>query len=76
MNKKNKMTEKLKAKELHHFYYCLLMEYGGNLSEEITVSVLAIKCSIRACEEVIRHSIENDIDRNFYLNVVTELKKM
>lgn len=70
------MTEKLKATELFHFYYCLLMEHGGDLSEEITVSVLAIKCSIRACEEVISHSKENDIDRKFYLNVIKELKKI
>jgi hypothetical protein len=41
-----KQTPKEKAKELFEHYYILIQEIGGELGQEILVSILAEQCAL------------------------------
>ena len=41
-----KQTPKEKAKELFNHYYILIQEIGGELGQEILVSILAEQCAL------------------------------
>jgi len=46
-----KQTPKQKAKELFNYYYILIQEIGGELGQEILVSILAKECALLAIKE-------------------------
>lgn len=48
-----KQTPQQKAKELLNYYYILIQETGGELGQEILVSILAKKCALIAVDEII-----------------------
>jgi hypothetical protein len=47
-------TPKEKAKELFNHYYILIQEIGGELGQEILVSILAKHCALFAAREVLQ----------------------
>jgi len=49
-----KQTPKEKAKELFDHYYILIQEIGGELGQEILVSILAKHCALFAAREVLQ----------------------
>jgi hypothetical protein len=49
-----KQTPKQKAKELFNYYYILIQEIGGELGQEILVSILAKHCALFAAREVLQ----------------------
>lgn len=51
MNPENK--EKEKAKELYNLYYTNILTYAEELSQEITISLLAKKSALIAIDELI-----------------------
>ncbi len=49
-----KQTPKEKAKELFDHYYILIQDIGGELGQEILVSILAKHCALFAAREVLQ----------------------
>ena len=49
-----KLTPKEKAKELFNHYYILIQDIGGELGQEILVSILAKHCALFAAREVLQ----------------------
>jgi len=49
-----KQTPKEKAKELFEHYYILIQDIGGELGQEIVVSILAKECALFAVDEIIK----------------------
>jgi hypothetical protein len=49
-----KQTPKEKAKEIFNHYYILIQEIGGELGQEILVSILAKHCALFAAREVLQ----------------------
>jgi hypothetical protein len=49
-----KQTPKEKAKELFNHYYILIQDIGGELGQEILVSILAKHCALFAAREVLQ----------------------
>jgi len=49
-----KKTPKEKAKELFNHYYILIQDTGGELGQEILVSILAKHCALFAAREVLQ----------------------
>jgi hypothetical protein len=49
-----KQTPKEKAKELFEHYYILIQDIGGELGQEILVSILAKHCALFAAREVLQ----------------------
>jgi len=49
-----KQTPKQKAKELFDHYYILIQDIGGELGQEILVSILAKHCALFAAREVLQ----------------------
>lgn len=54
-----KQTPKEKAEELFTHYYNLIQEIGGELGQEILVSILARQCALFAAREVMKVKWEN-----------------
>jgi hypothetical protein len=48
------MTPKEKAKELITYYHNLIQDIGGELGQEILVSILAKQCALFAAREVLK----------------------
>ena len=49
-----KQTPKEKAKELFNHYHNLIQDIGGELGQEILVSILARHCALFAAREVLK----------------------
>ena len=65
-----KQTPKEKAKELFEHYYILIQDIGGELGQEILVSILAKHCALFAAREVLKEKwnieVEGSYDEYFY----------
>jgi len=62
-----KQTPKEKAKELFDHYYILIQDIGGELGQEILVSILAKHCALFAAREVLKEKWNtNDYDQYSY----------
>jgi hypothetical protein len=65
-----KQTPKEKAKELFDHYYILIQEIGGELGQEILVSILAKHCALFAAREVLKEKwnieVEGSYDEYYY----------
>jgi hypothetical protein len=65
-----KQTPKEKAKELFNHYYILIQDTGGELGQEILVSILAKHCALFAAREVLKekwnYEVEGSYDEYFY----------
>jgi hypothetical protein len=55
-----KQTPKKKAKELFDHYYILIQDIGGELGQEILVSILAKHCALFAAREVLQDKGNTD----------------
>jgi len=56
------MTPKEKANELFTHYHNLIQDIGGELGQEILVSILAKQCALFAAREV----LDNDLNSEVY----------
>ena len=65
-----KQTPKEKAKELFNHYYILIQEIGGELGQEILLSILAKHCALFAAREVLKEKwnieVEGSYDEYYY----------
>jgi len=65
-----KKTPKEKAKELFNHYYILIQDIGGELGQEILVSILAKHCALFAAREVLKQKwnieVEGSYDEYYY----------
>jgi hypothetical protein len=65
-----KQTPKEKAKELFNYYYILIQDIGGELGQEILVSILAKHCALFAAREVLKEKwniqVEGSYDEYYY----------
>jgi hypothetical protein len=65
-----KLTPKEKAKELFNHYYILIQDIGGELGQEILVSILAKHCALFAAREVLKEKwnieVEGSYDEYYY----------
>jgi len=65
-----KQTPKDKAKELFNHYYILIQDIGGELGQEILVSILAKHCALFAAREVLKEKwnikVEGSYDEYYY----------
>jgi hypothetical protein len=60
-------TPKEKAKELFDQYYFLILNIGGELGQEIIVSMLAKNCALFAIIEILEiKSVDKDFDLSDY----------
>jgi hypothetical protein len=73
----NKTPEE-KAKELFDQYYNLIQEIGGELGQEILVSILAKNCALIAVDEILRIRSVNkdDILSNYWEEVEQEINNL
>ncbi len=55
------MTPKEKAKELFTHYHNLIQDIGGELGQEILVSILARHCALFAAREVLKEKWNIDV---------------
>ena len=60
------MTPKEKAKELFTHYHNLIQDIGGELGQEILVSILAKQCALFAAREVLKENIEIPLHPDTY----------
>ena len=76
------MTPKEKADEIFTHYHNLIQEIGGELGQEILVSILARQCALIAVGLVVKETLElsKEYSNNFiyiyWLRVQEELEKM
>ena len=56
------MTPKDKAKELFTHYHNLIQDIGGELGQEILVSILAKECALFAVKQI----LDNDLNSEVY----------
>jgi len=65
-----KQTPKEKAKELFNHYYILIQDIGGELGQEILVSILAKHCALFAARQVLKEKwnieVEGSYDEYYY----------
>ncbi len=63
-------TPKEKAKELFNHYHNIIQDIGGELGEEILVSILAKHCALFAAREIMKdkwyNETENSYDNYYY----------
>ena len=71
-------TPKDKAKELFTHYHNLIQDIGGELGQEILVSILARHCALFAVDEIIEQCYNNGINYsyNFWQEVKQEIEKL
>jgi hypothetical protein len=55
-----KLTPKEKAKELFNHYYILIQDIGGELGQEILVSILAKHCALFAARVMLQDKWNKD----------------
>jgi hypothetical protein len=55
-----KQTPKEKAKELFNHYYILIQDIGGELGQEILVSILAKHCALFAARVMLQDKWNKD----------------
>lgn len=71
-----KQSHKDKAKELITYYYNLIQEIGGELGQEILVSILAKQCALFAVREVLKEKwnieVPGSYDEYFYWEQVEQ----
>jgi len=64
------LNPKEKAKELFNHYYILIQDIGGELGQEILVSILAKHCALFAAREVLKEKwnieVEGSYDEYYY----------
>jgi hypothetical protein len=66
-------SPKEKAKELFDQYHNLIQEIGGELGQEIFVSILAKHCALIAVDEILEiNSVDKDFDLSHYWQEVKE----
>lgn len=76
------MTPKQKADEIFTHYHNLIQEIGGELGQEILVSILAKQCALIAVGLLVKETLElsKEYSNNFiyiyWLRVQEELEKM
>lgn len=72
------MTPKEKADEIFTHYHNLIQEIGGELGQEILVSILAKQCALVAVDELIESCYKSGINYsyNFWQHVKKELEKL
>jgi hypothetical protein len=65
-----KQTPKEKAKELFDHYHIIIQNIGGELGQEILVSILAKQCALYAVREVLKEKwnieVEGSYDEYYY----------
>ena len=67
------MRPKEKAAELFNHYHNLIQEIGGELGQEILVSILAKQCALIAVDEILNiNSFEEHFTIHFYYLAVKE----
>lgn len=71
------MNPKEKAFLIFGDYYLSILQYGQDLSQEITISVLAQKCSIIAVNRILFELGELDYTQcDYWEEVIQEIKKL
>ena len=60
-----KQTPKEKAKELFNHYHNLIQDIGGELGQEILVSILARHCALFAAREVLKEKWNIEIPGSY-----------
>ena len=76
------MTPKQKADEIFNHYHNLIQDIGGELGQEILVSILARQCAKYAVGLVVKETLElsKEYSNNFiyiyWLRVQEELEKI
>ena len=60
-----KQTPKEKAKELFTHYHNLIQDIGGELGQEILVSILAKECALFAAREVLKEKWNIEIPGSY-----------
>ena len=58
-------TPKEKAKELFTHYHNLIQDIGGELGQEILVSILARHCALFAAREVLKEKWNIDVPSSY-----------
>lgn len=66
------MTEKEYAESVYNDIYCIILEYGEELSEEIVISLLSIKIAKKIIEKE-RDKTQLSIDWDFYDEAINHL---
>ena len=56
-----KLTPKEKAKELFNHYYIIIQNVGGELGQEILVSILAKQCALYAVRQILKEKWNIDV---------------
>ena len=73
------MTPKEKAKEIFTHYHNLIQEIGGDLGQEILLSILARHCAIKAVTLIIETldnlKTDEEYDKLYYWRTVKEILK-
>jgi hypothetical protein len=71
-------TPKEKAKELFNHYHNLIQEIGGDMGQEILVSILAKQSCLIAVDEILRIRSVNkdDILSNYWEEVEREINNL
>jgi hypothetical protein len=71
-------SPKEKAKELFNQYHNLIQDIGGELGQEILVSILANHCALIAVDEILRIRSVNkdDILSNYWEEVEREINNL
>ena len=71
------MNPKEKALLIYGDYYLSILQYGKDLSQEITISLLAQKCSIIAVNRILFELAEIDyIKCEYWEKVKQEIEKL
>jgi len=63
--------EKEKAQELFNKHYCILLDDGDDLSQEVLISILSRKLAILTAQEIYDHTLDT-----FWLDVTEEINKL
>jgi hypothetical protein len=63
-------SPKEKAKELFDLYYFLILNIGGELGQEIIVSILAKNCALIAVKQILDNDLNSEV--YFYWEEVEE----
>ena len=74
------MTPKEKANELVTMHHNLIQDIGGELGQEILVTILAKQCALIAVDEILNHHHQSQglyrIDTYFWQKVKEEIEKL
>ena len=83
LEKRNKMilTPKEKANELVTMHHNLIQDIGGELGQEILVTIVAKQCALIAVDEilfVLEYNLDFKMERSigYYLEVKEEIEKL